>query len=72
MTKRINLPQTLLPHRLVAEKYGVSTRTIDRWGEDPTLSFPPVILIRKRKYYDAATIDAWDRARALQSTGRAS
>jgi hypothetical protein len=62
MTKRINPGAGLLPERLVAERYSVHVRTVDRWGKDPSLGFPPVIIIRKRRYRDAAALDAWDRA----------
>jgi hypothetical protein len=41
-----------LPDSLVAERYSVSPRTIDRWDDTPDLGFPPPIYIRGRKYRD--------------------
>jgi hypothetical protein len=55
--------RALLPERLVAERYGVCTRTIDRWGKDPAVGFPPLVVIRKRRYRDLAQLDRWDAAR---------
>jgi hypothetical protein len=52
--------RALLPDRLVAERYGRSTRTIKRWETDPELAFPPAIYLRGRRYRDALALDAWD------------
>jgi hypothetical protein len=68
VTNTTTRPHALLPQRHVAERYGVSTRTIIRWEQDPRLAFPPVVVIRKRRYYDAAALDRWD---ANRSAGRA-
>jgi hypothetical protein len=62
MTKSTDHARTLLPERAVAEKYGVCVRTIMRWGDDPSLGFPPVVIIRKRRYRDLAALEAWDAA----------
>jgi len=55
----------------VAERYGVVTRTLARWSQDPDLGFPPVIIIRKRRYRDAAALDAWDASRQPASAAAA-
>jgi hypothetical protein len=52
--------RVLVPERRVAERYGRDPKTIDRWGKDPALGFPPVIYLRKRRYRSAAALDAWD------------
>lgn len=57
----------LLPTRLVCRRYGVSDRTIARWGRDPELGFPPPIKINHRKYYDSAELTAFDRANVVRS-----
>lgn len=54
----------LLPRRLVAERYNVTTRTVCRWENDPDLGFPRPIEINTRRYYRAAELTAWDRANA--------
>jgi hypothetical protein len=52
-----------LPTRLVCERYGVSSRTVARWGADP--NFPKPILINGRKYYEEDLLTAYDRAQAV-------
>jgi hypothetical protein len=52
--------RVLVPGRAVGERYGRDPKTIDRWGKDPALGFPPVIYLRKRRYRSAAALDAWD------------
>jgi DNA-binding transcriptional MerR regulator len=53
-----------LPTRQVAERYGVTDRTIARWEREPDLNFPVAIVIHHRKYYDEAALTAWDIANA--------
>jgi hypothetical protein len=59
---RVRETRTLLPQSHVARRYNVHTRTVLRWSKDPELGFPPVTVIRKRRYYDLAALDAWDEA----------
>jgi hypothetical protein len=55
------VPQrVLVPDRRVAERYDRSVQTIERWGKDPELGFPPVIRLRNRRYRDAAALEAWE------------
>jgi hypothetical protein len=54
----------LLPDRLVAERYDVSVRTLERWDENLDLGFPPPVYILRRRYRDISKLDAWDRANA--------
>jgi hypothetical protein len=55
----------LLSRRQQAQRYGVVSRTIERWGEDPDLNLPPEIEINGRFYRDEDDLDAWDRARVV-------
>jgi hypothetical protein len=57
----------LLPTPAVAKRYGVSTRSISRWGDDPDLGFPKPEVIKLRKYWRVSILRAWDRARILKS-----
>jgi predicted DNA-binding transcriptional regulator AlpA len=51
----------------VAERYGnVTTRTIDRWTEDPKLGFPQPIYIGSTPLWDEAELAAWERDRASE------
>jgi hypothetical protein len=53
----------------LADRYDVSTRTIERWEEDPKLNFPkPDLIVHSRKYRKIATMEAWERKRATASS----
>jgi hypothetical protein len=53
-----------LPTRRVAERYNVSTRSIERWANDPNLGFPQPLVINKRKYWSEAELEQFDATRA--------
>jgi hypothetical protein len=55
----------LLPERLVAERYLVTTRTLRRWDATPSLGFPSPVMIRGRRYRDPRLLEAWERERAI-------
>jgi predicted DNA-binding transcriptional regulator AlpA len=57
-------PTRRLPTRLVAARYSVSDKTIDRWAADAKLGFPPPRWINGRRYWDEAELDAFDRRAA--------
>ena len=48
----------------VAERYSVTTRSIERWEEDPKLCFPRPLVINKRKYWAVVDLVTWERRRA--------
>jgi DNA-binding transcriptional MerR regulator len=50
-----------LSKRLVAERYSVSQRTVDRWTETGILPAPD--RINKRPYWDEAEIEQLERDR---------
>ncbi len=45
---------------VVAKRYGVHPRTIERWTEDDTLQFPKPLYIRRRRYFRAGDLAAWE------------
>ena len=53
-----------LTRRQQARRYGVSTRTIDRWSDDDNLGLPAEIDIAGRKYRKLSDLETWERARA--------
>jgi predicted DNA-binding transcriptional regulator AlpA len=57
-------PTRKLPTRLVCVRYSVSDKTIDRWTADAKLGFPPPTWINRRRYWDEAELDAFDRRAA--------
>jgi hypothetical protein len=54
----------LLPDRLVAERYDVTVRTLERWDEKTELGFPKPVFIRRRRFRIIDKLDEWDRANA--------
>lgn len=59
--------EALLPSRQVWSRYGVCSRTIDRWLADPRVAFPRPVQILTRRYWREADLVAWERARATPS-----
>jgi hypothetical protein len=47
-----------------------SVKTIERWGKDPKLNFPPEYDINGRKYRKLSELEAWERNRAAIATPR--
>src|SRR5262245_35685812 len=59
-----NTPTGFITDAEVARRLNVTTRTLVRWDETPELNFPPVIVVRKRRYRKIADLDAWEKAQA--------
>src|SRR5262245_45071076 len=59
-------PTGYLAEAEVVRRLNVTTRTLVRWDETPELNFPPVIVVRKRRYRKIADLDAWEKAQAEQ------
>ena len=53
-----------LTRREQARRYGVSTRTIDRWSDDDDLAPSTEIDIAGRKYRKLSDLEVWERVRA--------
>jgi predicted DNA-binding transcriptional regulator AlpA len=59
-----------LPMRALCERFGVSSKTIDRWTETGVL--PKPLRINRYRYWDLGEIEAFERARmAAQETSSA-
>jgi hypothetical protein len=56
---------TYLPDRKVAERYGVSVRTLARWDQTPELGFPSPTYIRGRKYRHVERLERFERNRTV-------
>jgi hypothetical protein len=52
-----------LPARAIAERYGVTTRTIDRWILSGALP-QPAFKINGVRYWDQADVEAFDNHRS--------
>ncbi len=48
------------PKRAVARRYGVTTRTVDRWKKQNVIP-PPDLTINNRHYWYEAALDRHDR-----------
>jgi hypothetical protein len=56
-----------LPDPLVAERYSVDLRTLDRWDkatEAGELDFPPAIYVRGRKFRELGALELFEKSRA--------
>lgn len=52
-----------LTTKAVAERYDVSTRSIERWRADPTMNFPPATKFRKLNLTKLSALNRFDRER---------
>jgi hypothetical protein len=50
----------------VAERFDTTSRTIDRWSEDPELGFPKPLFIRGYQYFSLPDLISWERSRAAE------
>ena len=66
-----NTDKRYLPGPKVAARYDVTAMSIYRWERDPRLNFPRPIRIGRRKFWDEAELEVWERSRASLSRGEA-
>jgi DNA-binding transcriptional MerR regulator len=57
----------LLPTKQVADRYGVTSRTVERWRRNPALNFPAALNINGRNYQDEDEVDAFDERQAART-----
>ena len=57
-----------LPTAMVADRYMVVTRTIERWMDDPALKFPAPITINRRRYWSLAALETWEKRQAVKAS----
>jgi predicted DNA-binding transcriptional regulator AlpA len=53
-----------LRKRALADRYGVTTKTIDRWSQDPRLGFPRPVHINTTPIWDLGEVERWEISRA--------
>src|SRR5215469_12443487 len=58
-----------LPTGAVAARYGVTTRSVDRWWKNPDLNFPQPIIVNQRKYWALTDLEIWERQRVAEKVG---
>jgi hypothetical protein len=56
-----------VPKKKVALRYDTTTRTIDRWSEDPALEFPVPLNINGRVYFSEPELIEWERQQAVKA-----
>ena len=54
-----------IPNKQVAEILNVTTRTVFLWSIDAELNFPRPCLVKNRRYYSRAEIEAWRASRRI-------
>ena len=52
-----------LTRREQAKRYGKSTKTIQRWGDDPAMAMPPEYLFRGLPHREESELEQWERSR---------
>jgi len=55
-----------LPSVKVAARYGVCSKTLDRWTGNNKLNFPQPLWINRRRFWRLADLHAWERIRARE------
>jgi predicted DNA-binding transcriptional regulator AlpA len=60
----MNKPKRYLTTRKLCAREGISPRTLDRRLKDPELGYPPPDMIKGRRYWDEAKIEAWEAKQA--------
>lgn len=60
MTTCAPISPTYLPARLVAARYAMAIRSLDRWVEDARLSFPPPVYLGRMRFWRIADLEAWE------------
>jgi hypothetical protein len=67
-----NIDTVFLTRRQQARRYQRSIRTIERWGDDPELGYPPEIDINGHRLRRESDLQRWERERAaVAATNRA-
>jgi hypothetical protein len=51
----------------VNARYSISPMTRYRWERDPDLAFPTAMKINRRKFWQQAALEIWERSRTLAS-----
>jgi len=54
----------------VAERFGVTRRTVGRWLTDPAMEFPAPLTLNGRHYFDEVDLETYER-RVVALRGRA-
>jgi predicted DNA-binding transcriptional regulator AlpA len=60
-----------LPAAATAQRYEISTRTLDRWVANPALGFPQPEVINGRRYWWLSHLHRWDLTRIRSSAAKA-
>lgn len=66
MTPESPIPH-YLPARLVAARYAMTIRSLDRWADDDRLDFPAPVYLGRMRFWRVADLEAWEAAQAERS-----
>jgi hypothetical protein len=67
-----NHTETFLSRKQQAERWSVTKRSVERWGEDEDLGLPAEIEINGRHYRRLSELEAWERSRAVATATKRS
>ena len=65
------LTKTYLTGPQTARRYGIDTRSLFRWRNDPDLNFPTPMIVRDRTFFALDELEAWERLRAAPANRKA-
>jgi predicted DNA-binding transcriptional regulator AlpA len=60
MNAEMNTERRFLTTEQVRTRYNITNQTIWRWLRDPELDFPRPTMIRRRRFWPEAALDAFD------------
>lgn len=69
MTTENPVSPAFAPARLVAARYAMTLRTLDRWADDERLNFPPAVYLGRMRFWRVADLEAWEAEQARRSGG---
>ncbi|MFN7090696.1 MAG: helix-turn-helix transcriptional regulator [Allorhizobium sp.] len=58
---------TYLTSSHICDRYKISPVTLWRWCRDEQLDFPQPLVVKRRKLFDEAKIEEWERQRAREA-----
>ena len=55
---------TYLTAAHICDRYKISATSLWRYERDPSLGFPKPFVVKRRKLYDEAAVEEWERKRS--------
>ncbi len=62
------LTKTYLSGPQTARRYGIDSRSLHRWRDDPKLNFPVAMIVNGRTFFDIDELERWEKTRAAPAS----